>query len=260
MKKIIAVFLIMSISGLYAQDYRVIKVDGSILYKKNDNPLEKGNSFADGEEFLFKTNNSRAAVIKPGKGRFILKPDNSDLAFAKANLAPAMSHMSSRSGALINRVDLENYFSGKYVILDEVKLKINKDVFLMDGNKYFYISYTYKGERIDKLLSYNADTLIINKTELLKVDGELILGSDVSDMALKYMNGTENNGRVTISTFTPIFPDKAMLKEEIQIVLEGYDKADNKEKLREAKSYINDFYGKANDDNVEEWIKKEFQL
>ena len=70
----------------------------------------------------------------------------------------------------------------------------------------------------------------------------------------------ENNGRVTISTFTPIFPDKAMLKEEIQIVLEGYDKADNKEKLREAKSYINDFYGKANEDNVEEWIKKEFQL
>ena len=260
MKKILVLLFVIGLANLYAQDYRVIKVDGSILYKKNDNPLIKGNQFTDGEEFLFKTNSSRAAVIRPGKGRFILKPDNSDLAYAKANLAPAMSNMSSRSGALINKVDLENYLSGDFVIIDQVKLKLNKTVFPMNENQFFYISYMYKGERIDKLLAYHEDTLIINQAELLKVDGKSILNPEITRMELKYMNKSENNGRITVSSFNPVFPDKALLKEEVQIIIDSSTDKNKEEKIKEALMYINDFYGKTDKENVEEWMSKEFSL
>ncbi len=258
MKKILSLLLILSISTLYAQNYRVIKVDGDIVYKKDDNPLQKGSSFKAGEQFLFKSKNARAALILPGKGRFILKPDNSNLAFAKANLAPAMSNMSSRSGALVNRVDLENYFSGNYVILNKVKLQISESIFPMNDNQFFYVSYMYRGERIDKLLSHEKDILILEKKELLKIDGIPIDGSEISEMKLKYMNRKENNGRVTISSFTPIFPDLKQLKEEVQIVLDGFSQNSKEDKIKEVLMFINEFYGKYDKDDVLLWLDSEF--
>ena len=139
MKHIIIAVLMFLSTTLFSQVYKVIKVNGSILYKKNEVPLRKGNSFNAGEEFLFKTTNSRATVIQPGKGRFILKPDNDNLAYAKANLAPAIGNVSSRAGALVNRLDLENYFKGNCVIIDKIKLKISNKEFPMDDNHIFYI-------------------------------------------------------------------------------------------------------------------------
>ncbi len=260
MKNILSALLILSFGILYAQDYRVIKVDGDIVYKKNDNPLQKGSSFKAGEQFLFKSKNARAAVILAGKGRFILQPDNSDLAFAKANLAPAMSNMSSRSGALVNRVDLENYFSGNYVILNKVKLKISSTIFPMNDNQFFYVSYMYRGERIDKLLSHEDDILVLDKKELLKIDGKAIDGSEVSEMKLKYMNRKENNGRVTISAFTPVFPNMKQLKEEVQIVLDGFSKSSKEDKIKEVLMFINDFYGKYDKEDVVSWLKSEFKF
>ena len=259
MKKIGVLVLIALFTNLFSQNYKVIKVDGNILYKKNDNPLQKGNSFSEGEEFLFKTSNSRAAVIRPGKGRFILKPDNSDLAYAKANLAPAMSNMSSRAGALVNKVDLENYFKGKYVIIDKVKLKISKTEFPMDDKHFFYISYKYKGENVPKKLSYVDDTLIIDRKELLTVDGVSIPNPKITDMKIVYRDATANSN-TTISSFNPVFPDVKVLKEEVQMILDSFAEEKKSQKINEVTSYINDFYGKPDKDNLEFWLKSQFKL
>jgi len=259
MKKIGIIVLIALFTNLFSQNYKVIKVDGNILYKKNDNPLKKGSSFSEGEEFLFKTSNSRAAVIRPGKGRFILKPDNSNLAYAKANLAPAMSNMSSRAGALVNKVDLENYFKGKYVIIDKVKLKISKTEFPMDDKHFFYISYKYKGENVPKKLSYVNDTLIIDRQELLTVDGKAIPNPNITDMKIVYRDATANSN-TTISSFNPVFPDVEMLKEEVQMILDSFADEKKSQKINEVTSYINDFYGKPDKENLEFWLKSQFKL
>jgi len=243
MKKIGILVLIALFTNLFSQNYKVIKVDGNILYKKNDNPLKKGNSFGEGEEFLFKTSNSRAAVIRPGKGRFILKPDNSNLAYAKANLAPAMSNMSSRAGALVNKVDLENYFKGKYVIIDKVKLKISKTEFPMDDKHFFYISYKYKGEDVNKKLTNIDDTLIIDRKELLTVDKKPIPNPNITDMKIN-----------------PVFPDVPALKEEVQMIIDSFSDKSKSVKVKEVTSYINDFYGKPDKENLEFWLKAQFKL
>ncbi len=253
------IFLITTLS-LQAQNYKVIKVDGDILYKKNDAPLLQGSSFTEGEQFLFKSQNSRAAVIKPGKGRFILKPDNSNLAFAKANLAPAMSNISTRAGALINKVDLESHFSGKYVIIDKVILKIGTTEFPMNENQFFYISYKYKGENVNKKLSFINDSLIIDRKELLTIDGQPIPNPNITDMEIKYLDKTQNNKNILISTFLPVFPDLNTLKEEINMIIDSFHDKNNDQKIKEIISYINDFYGKPDKENLEHWLKTEFKL
>ncbi len=259
MKKIGVGVLLILFVNLFSQNYKVIKVDGNILYKKNDNPLQKGNSFSEGEEFLFKTSNSRAAVISPGKGRFILKPDNTNLAYAKANLAPAMSNMSSRAGALVNKVDLENYFKGKYVIIDKVKLKISKTEFPMDDKHFFYISYKYKAENINKKLSSVDDTLIIDRTELLTVDGKPIPNPNITDVTILYRDANKNIS-TTISSFNPVFPNVKELKEEVQMILDSFANEKKSQKINEVTSYINDFYGKPDKENLEYWLKSQFKL
>ena len=259
MRKVGVIVLVVMFVNLFSQNYKVIKVDGSILYKKNDNPLQKGNSFKEGEEFLFKTSNSRAAVIRPGKGRFILKPDNSNLAYAKANLAPAMSNMSSRAGALVNKVDLENYFKGKYVIIDKVKLKISKTEFPMDKDHFFYINYKYKGEDVNKKLTYVDDTLIIDRAELLTVDKKPIPNPNITDMRIVYRDET-NKSMTTISTFNPVFPDVPALKEEVQMIIDSFSDKSKSVKVKEVTSYINDFYGKPDKENLEFWLKSQFKL
>jgi hypothetical protein len=260
MKQIIIAVLMVSSTTLFSQAYKVIKVSGSILYKKNETPLRKGNSFNAGEEFLFKTNNSRAAVIQPGKGRFVLKPDNDNLAYAKANLAPAIGNVSSRAGALVNRMDLENYFKGNCVIINKIKLKISNKEFPMDDNHIFYISYKYKGEIIPKKLEYKEDTLIIDKKELLTVDGRPIPNPDITEMTINYLDKTQKMKHFVIGKFNPVFPDVKELKEEIQMLLDGLAGKSRKDKIKEITSYINDFYGKPDKENLVVWLKKEFNL
>ena len=59
------------LAGLAAQaDYKVIKVNGSIVYVRTGSSMAEGDVFAEDEDLDFATPNSRAAVINPEKGRF----------------------------------------------------------------------------------------------------------------------------------------------------------------------------------------------
>jgi len=264
MKKIIIVsLLILAVNILFAQQYRVIRVDGTILLKKNNSPLKKGSVVSPNEEFIFKSPNARAAVILPGKGRYVLQADNSDDVYAKAKLAPAMSNISSRSGAINNKVALSNYFDGKYVIIDKVKIKIPKTEFPMDDNNFFYIKYKYKGETVNKKLSHIDDTLIIDRSQLLTVDNKPIPNPYISDMELIYLSKDREKGNVKnifINKFSPVFPKSEELKEEVAIILESMSDKSREQKINEVFSFINDFYGKPDKKNLEIWLHQEFGL
>lgn len=256
MKKIAIIFTITLFSiNIFSQssNYKVIKVDGSILLTKNNSKLQRGSVFSENDKLNFKTSNSRAAVINPGKGRFILMPNNKNIAFARANLTPSMNNISSRSGALINKIDLSNKFSDKYVILDKSYVKISPKIFKMDSANFFYIKYTYKNEDIPKKLKSSNDTLIIDRSELFTIDGWPIPNPNITNMDLMYMNMATK--KVTfISTFNPIFPDTKELLEEIDLILEALNDKKNDDKINEVYNYINEMYGKIDKNNVEKWL------
>jgi len=255
MKAILIIIITVLSLNIYAQknNYKVIKVNGSILFQKNNTELKRGSVFSENDKLNFKTTNSRAAVINPGKGRFILMPNNNNIAFARANLTPSMNNISSRAGALINKIDLSNHFSNNYVILDKSYIKISPKVFKMDDDHFFYIKYSYKGDNIPKKLKNKGDTLIIDKTKLFTIDGWPIPNPNISNLNLMYMDKSTKSSTF-ISSFNPVFPDTKELLEEIDLILDNIKDDSKDNKIKEVTNYINEMYGKIDKINVEKWL------
>lgn len=235
-----------------SDQYKVIKVDGQIVFQKTNVDMKQGDIFMSGTPISFKTPQSRAAVISNLKGRFVLSASEQ----GQTNILPATNNVSSRAGALINMIDLQNHFSGKYLVIGTMKLQLGAEAFPMDEQNFFYLTYDHNGELIRKKLSNEGDHLVLNKEEIFKVDGKAIEVTE-KEMTLFYRQGTESK---KIGTFTPVFPDPALLKDEVTIILGEYAEKDAGTQIKEITSYLNEFYGNPQKDNLGEWLKAEFDL
>jgi len=251
-------FLFIVTDSLFSQEnFKVIKVNASILLKEKGISLETGTLFSDKEDLIFRSEDATAAVINSQKGRLILTSKNHDLSTASSNNMPSMYNISSRGGPLLNNNDLKNHFLGKYVVLNSQVIKIDNRAFPMDNNNFFFFRYIYKGEEINKKLGFSADTLIIDKKSLFTVDGNPIPSADNTSIKLYYRKGDES---ILISDFDLIFPDMLQLKKETEIILSEIKSKPAKEKIGEVGSYINEFYGKVYQDNLLSWLESDFGL
>lgn len=239
------------------EKYKVIKVNGHIKNKKSGKELAQGDEFLSNTPLDFKSPEARAAVISPTKGRFVLTAGNNTS--NGSNLVPAMNSVATRSGALLNLIDLQNAFVDNYVIIDEVKLKIGKDAYPMDDNRFFYIEYEWNGELIPKMVSFSNDTLVIKRDELFTIDGNAIENPFSIQLNLYYRIDDKNENH-KISTFSAVFPNEKDLKDEVTIILNELTKKKDKDKFTEVLSYINEFYGKPDKDNLKLWLADNFRI
>lgn len=113
--------------------YKVIHVDGRIIFQKTNADMKQGDIFVSGTLLKFLSNDSRAAVISSIKGRFVLSASEK----GQTKILPAANNISSRSGALINLIDLQNHFSGDYLVLDKMKLEIGEVNYPMNETNFF---------------------------------------------------------------------------------------------------------------------------
>lgn len=238
--------------------YKVIKVNGQIQIKKTGKNLSQGDEFAPNTALDFKTTDSRAAVISSSKGRFVLTANTNNS--KGSNLVPAMNSVATRSGAIINMIDLKNVFSDNYVIIEEVRMKIGKDAFpMIKEEKFFYVDYEYNGEVISKMLKFSNDTLIMSKSDIFKIDGKPIENPYSIEIKLYYRNELKEES-TPINTFNAVFPEKNALKQELKIILDEIAKKTDKQKFDDVLSYINEFYGKPDKDNVKSFLSLNFNL
>ena len=220
MKPIITVliFLFIALDSSFSQnDFKVIKVNGSILLKAKGISLETGTVFNDKEDLVFRTEDATAAVINSQKGRLILSSKDHDLSTARSNSLPSMYNISSRGVTILTNNDLSDLFSGKCVILDRLVIEVDEKSFPMDNNQFFFLRYVYKGEEINKKLAYSGDSLIIDKNTLFTIDGNPIPSADNTSIKLFYHKGSVS---VYISEFDLIIPDMKQLSKETQIILD----------------------------------------
>ncbi|MEO9532997.1 MAG: hypothetical protein ABJG68_15695 [Crocinitomicaceae bacterium] len=232
--------------------YKVIKVDGKIVFEQTKESMKKGDIFLSGMALSFQTPQSRAAVISSLKGRFVLSASEK----GQTKILPAANNISSRAGALINMVDLQNHFAGKYLVLGSMELELGEEAFPMGEQSFFYLSYEHKGEQIRKKLSHHDNKLMLNEKEIFKIDGQPI-PIEEKEMALYY----RADGQSTkISEFTPVFPDLHDLKDEVAIILAEFSEKDKATKIKEVTSYLNEFYGNPQKENLTQWLEKEFDL
>jgi hypothetical protein len=255
-------FFVLLLSGtisflsLAQNDYTVLKVYGSITYKKLDRELAKGDQYKEKDVLIFKTDDSRAAVINPEKGRLMItKSANSST--SGVNFVPGLSNVSTRGMNVTTLSDLENEFAGEYLLLNKVKVVISKTNFPLSDETFFYIKYKYNNEEINKKLGFNSDTLIIDKNELLTVDGKAINPGETGDMKIYYY---KNKNSILICDFITVFPDKTDLQNEISLIIDSYKNKESKFVYDEIKAYIIENYGKPNDYDLKNWLKSAFRF
>ncbi len=290
---IIPGFLILIVLGLMistpalSQEYHTIRVNGTIILVEKNAELQRGTVFEERDSLVFKTYNSLATVVHPEKGRFILRPDNVDLAYAKASYTPALSNIqsrtidadfseeyedidlskakasftpaisniSSRGSDLMTLSELQNHFHGRYAIVDDIRLNINTEKFPMTEEKFFFIRYELNREPVFKQLSFDDNTVIINKKALLSIDGKQIPDpSVIKEMEVWYLERDDDNNITYIGTFEPVFINEKELLEEVSIILNVFEDKNKDEVLAEILSFINEFYGKPNKNSVEVWL------
>ncbi|MCK4749363.1 MAG: hypothetical protein KAT15_20055 [Bacteroidales bacterium] len=245
--------------SLQAQtNYKVIKVNGKIQYVRTGSKMSLGDVFAEDESLSFETPNSRAAVINPEKGRFILTPESaSQLSGARSNFLPAMSNISTRGGALNSLNDIQNQFEGPVAIIYRASWHINPYQYPMDENSFFYLQFQYKGESINKKLQFDENKLIFSRDEILRVDDQPVQASDSPNTILYYHSP---DGSQYISSFDLIFPVMEMLKSETGIILEEFSGHEYSRKVNEISGYLYEFYGKPDKEDVMLFLEKEFGL
>ncbi len=264
MKKIIKLLLIalfLNANSLLAIDkYTVVKVLGSITIKKTGANLKQGDIILANEPIDFKSPEAKASVISAEKGRFILTANSnalSGLSNVKSNLLPPMGNISSRSGLILNLADLKTNFTENYLILKQVELAVGKSAFPMNDSSFFYFSYVYNQENINKKLAYKNDTLLIIEKELFLIDGLAVAHAESTAVKLNYKSGKSS---LFITNFNVITPNNDQIIKEIKIILEQSKNKNYKTILNDVTSYFTEFYGKTDLKNVEKWLNSNFKI
>jgi len=243
--------------NLALDSYKVIKVDGRIVFQTSGRDMHTGDLFNSDEKITFKTEESRAAVISKQKGRFVLTPDAKSS--SASNLLPAMNNVSSRAGALINAIDLKNHFSDNYLVLEEMELKVGKDVYPMNKDNFFYLQYSYGGESVPKRLAFHGDTLEFTLKDIFTIDGKQMEVPTNTNVSLYYRDNL-NKKSVKISNFNLIAPKKEELIIELEVITDELEGKESKKIKDEVTAYLNEFYGKPQKENLDDWLKRNMKL
>ena len=122
---------------ILADRYKVIKVNGQILFQQNKSQMKSGDFFVSGTLLSFATKQSRAALVSKTKGRFVISPSSK----GQVKIIPAANNVSSRAGALINLIDMKNHFSGDYLVIGDMELEIGEQAFPQNDSNFFYLTY-----------------------------------------------------------------------------------------------------------------------
>jgi len=257
---ILAVISLIAIAASSQDLFKVISVNGEIIATKANLTLENGVQVSSDDNFNFMVPNSRAAMINSELGRVVLTEQNAADAFSRAAFAPAMSSISTRAGSLSTAAELKNIFCENLLIIDKMEVSVGAHVYPMSDQTFFYISYMYNGDNINKRLPYNGDKFVLDRTELFTIDGKSILEEEVSELKLYYYKRTGVPESTLIATFSPIFKSSDEIKPEIQIIVDELKNIPRSNLMAEVFDYLKAFYGVAEISNLEAWMQKEFNI
>jgi len=244
----------MCVTPLLAQDYVVIHVRGEIIRQQTNTPLKRGDKINGDEQIRFNSPEAVAAVLSSNRGRFILKSvddkkEDSDLFYIfKSAVKPMRGRMSTRAGGINNALDFQKFFAEKLAFIgEELRIKVSKSTFPQNEGNFFYIRYTYSDEQINKKLTSRSDTLIINKTELLKVDGQRISEEEASDYILFYYDAAnQNSQQISILDF-------AMISiADLKSILSAMKESDISVDPDEVALMVTELYGRCQQSNLVE--------
>jgi hypothetical protein len=262
MKKLVAfVFILVSFVALAGDEtYYVLFVKGTVKNASTGKPLKINDPVKNTDKLTFGSNQDMISVISATKGRFTIKPNpgakESELSYTVKNtLLPGTARLSTRSGELLNVLDVQNYFGKEsFAIFGTLRKRVSAASFPMNSNSFFFVRYTYKGQTINKKLPFSSDTLMISKGDVLKVDGVEISREAAEGMVL-YYKGEQGATRLTEVNF--IFPDESEVKAQVQVLKSAVKEMGKPDEAltKEITDFLDEVYGFFDLDNAKDFLK-----
>ncbi len=256
-------FVLLSTWANAQETYYVTFVKGTVK-GANGVALKVNDLLKSSDRITFSSGLDLVAVIGTKSGRQVLKPATGSKgpvlnSMVGDILNPGSARLSTRSGLLLNIIDLQSHFGKeRYAVLGSTRLPISPDSFPQNEKTFFFLSYSYNGEMVNKKLSFLGDTLILNASEILQVDGKAINDADISNTQLKYKGAT---GVIVVSTARFTFPNETEVKSSLAVlndnlVKQGVTK-DNR--ISEMYAFVCEYYGSVDKDNLKLWLEKNLQ-
>lgn len=252
---ILVLFCLLLHSQLLAQQYyTVITVDGKIERLPKGQLLSTGDQIDRQVDLRFYTNTSRAAVINPYLGRFILKPPKSaPLQAGRAEFVPPISSMRTRSQPfLTNYFELKDFFSQRFLLIDSFCTPISAQAFPMNDKQFFFLRYNYKGDTINKKLPNNKHWLVFNKEDIFTIDNQMVEVPDSQTVHLFYL---DENQVSSIGSFQLNMPPTEKIEKEVAILIHVLANEEKEKMLNEVTGFIRDFYGYSSPEQVEQFVQ-----
>ncbi|MBU0766087.1 MAG: hypothetical protein KJ607_14785 [Bacteroidetes bacterium] len=239
-----------------AQDiFSVISVEGNVTFKNTGSVVKSGSVIPQNAMLVFKGKTSYLAVFNAERGLFKVSEKNSaQFAGNHRSLQPLKTQDEAGRNTINSFPDLKNHFKGDYLLFDNNYIRISPSLFYVKEGNFYYISYAYKTESVNKKLNYADSILTIDKTELLSIEGKPIVNPDIADMQLMFYETDNKIITTPISSFKPVFPDTEILKKEAEIIFKELEKKPFSQKVDAVLTYFNLFYGRTHYETVEQWL------
>jgi hypothetical protein len=248
MKTKVILLAFMFPATMYSQSdlYTVIKVQGEIQRLKTGNILSTGEEFESNENLRFKTNYSRAAVISPNKGRFILTAGAN---LNKTNYLQPMNNLSSRAIKVATSQEVIDYFVGDILFLGSDTLKFDNSKLKLATDEYFSVSYLKEGVEVNDKLTVNNGFIVLNTSTFFN--------NNAPEAAkIKFYSGEQ---AVAENEFTPVFANDSLIS-EVKLIIANSAGKPRADVVLDVAGYLNDFYGKISQSTIDAWLKQNFSF
>jgi hypothetical protein len=269
-KILITFFILLLFQGLAkSQCYTILSVKGEIILEKTGQPIKEMDEVCATDKLKFSTADSKAAVLSPEQGRYVIKlgkkKANELIAFVSSVLVAGKERLSTKI-MLFDEPEIENIkfyeeeFGKEYFIINECKVYADSKYFPMNENNYFYVQYSYDGKEIESRLTHDKDLFCLNKNIFKNNDFEI--NPEKIDIINLYYFDKEKSKRIKLTSFHLGFINKDELKNELTNYISILKNAGKEDYyiLQEVMFYLNDIYGNVNGYDVQAYLTENFGI
>lgn len=257
MRTLLFIFFLASQTAM-AQNYTVIHVIGKIYDSQSGSYLKSGSKLSGDSKLKFETPNARAAALSSSRGRYVIQKQinqsgESDLAYTlSAVLSPARGKMSTRAGGINNQMDFVKKFGeGPIAIVGgKYATAVSPTAYPSDDTRFFYASYTFNDETINKKLNVENGNLLFDTETFYSVDGVAINPNQTTNTKLFYYDSEkEESTEITSLDFYVVGDD------EFSSIKSSLSDLDSKEQAISIQEVIASLYGSCELADVEKAIQ-----
>lgn len=271
----------------FSQNYTVARIKGQITNQTTQQLLKRGSDYQKADKLQFSHSSNRIAVFDKTGQLYIVAPTKARSRSAIPSYRRIQARIKGRDGEIMNEIDLINHIGEEksYLIAgSRTKIKLSTAAFPMNQDTFFYIRYTYDEDTINKVLAYEGNQLIIDKTTLFtaKYEAHEKYGVDttiqINPVAIKafefryydyknqqpiYIRDRRLADDLQMRIFIPIrlkFLNTKILKEELDFVIPSIKKNEPNKSSKALSSQIHayleeQFEGALKAKNLKEWLK-----